>query len=225
MSSLRLTGERSFQVGLSRMARPVAPISPRSNADAPITADPDHPATDMARRDELLERAYDYVLERGLADFSLRPLAAAVGSSPRVLLFLFGSKDDYVLALLARARADELALVSQIRMQARDEFDLAAMAAAIWRWLAAEEHRDCCGCGSRATRSRWIQQSPWASFAERTVKDWLDLLAQAQPPGQRRTSAARAQRTLILAGLRGALLDLLATDDPPRRGLRAPCNS
>ena len=44
------------------------------------------------RRDELLERAYRYVLQHGLGGMSLRPLAAAVGSSPRVLLFLFGSK-------------------------------------------------------------------------------------------------------------------------------------
>src|SRR2546421_10909753 len=67
------------------------------------------------RREELLERAYAYVLEHGLADMSLRPMAAAVGSSPRVLLFLFGSKDELVRALLARARADELALLARLR--------------------------------------------------------------------------------------------------------------
>ncbi len=63
------------------------------------------------RRKELLERAYQYALAHGLADLSLRPLAAAIGSSPRVLLFLFGSKDGLVRALLARARADELAFL------------------------------------------------------------------------------------------------------------------
>ena len=60
------------------------------------------------RRRELLELAYEYVLEHGVADLSLRPLAAAIGSSPRVLLFLFGSKAELVQALLARAREDEL---------------------------------------------------------------------------------------------------------------------
>ena len=43
------------------------------------------------RKEELLELSYRYALEHGLADLSLRPLAAAVGSSPRVLLFLFGT--------------------------------------------------------------------------------------------------------------------------------------
>ena len=46
-----------------------------------------------ARETELVELAYAYVLEHGLSDLSLRPLAAAIGSSPRVLLFLFGSKE------------------------------------------------------------------------------------------------------------------------------------
>ncbi|MGH8869222.1 MAG: TetR family transcriptional regulator, partial [Actinomycetes bacterium] len=65
------------------------------------------------RREELLERAYAYALEHGLADLSLRPLAAAVGSSPRVLLYLFCSKDGLLRALLARARADELDLLAR----------------------------------------------------------------------------------------------------------------
>ncbi len=66
------------------------------------------------RKEELLERAYGYVLEHGIADLSLRPLAAAIGSSPRVLLFLFGTKDGLIRELLARARADELAFLARV---------------------------------------------------------------------------------------------------------------
>ncbi len=56
-----------------------------------------------ARQLELLERAYDYVLQHGLTSLSLRPLAQAIGSSPRVLLFLFGSKEG----LLRRFRTQD----------------------------------------------------------------------------------------------------------------------
>ena len=63
------------------------------------------------RKKELLERSYGYVLQHGLIDMSLRPLAEAIGSSPRVLLFLFGSKDGLVRELLARAREAELAML------------------------------------------------------------------------------------------------------------------
>ena len=74
---------------------------------------PQEPPTPSARQAELLEAAYQYALTHGLTDLSLRPLAEAINSSPRVLLFLFGSKDGLVRALLSRARADELALLAR----------------------------------------------------------------------------------------------------------------
>jgi AcrR family transcriptional regulator len=48
-----------------------------------VTADTQVPS---ARREELLELAHRYALRHGLAGISLRPLAEAIGSSPRVLL-------------------------------------------------------------------------------------------------------------------------------------------
>ena len=166
-----------------------------------------------ARRDELLERAYRYVLDHGLTQLSLRPLAAAIGSSPRVLLFLFGSKDGLVRALLARARADELTLLGAPAP------GLAAAVAAVWQWLAADEHRALLRLWVEAyARSLVEPEGPWGDFARATVDDWLALLAQAQTPATRGSAAAIAERTLALAVLRGALLDLLASGDRERAG-------
>jgi AcrR family transcriptional regulator len=168
---------------------------------------------DSARRDEVLELAYRYVLDRGMTGLSLRPLAAAVGSSPRVLLFLFGSKDELVRALLARARTDELELLDRLR----DASDLRATTAAVWRWLAAAEHRPLLRLWAEGYAQSLVEpDGPWAGFARATVEDWLALLASAQPPAVRATAAGAAERTLALAVLRGALLDLLATDDTER---------
>jgi hypothetical protein len=66
------------------------------------------------------------------------------------------------------------------------------------------------------TRSLVHPAGPWADFAQRTVNDWLDILAAAQPARLRRTARGAAERTLLLAVLRGALLDLLATGDVAR---------
>jgi AcrR family transcriptional regulator len=168
---------------------------------------------DSARRDEVLELAYRYVLDRGMTGLSLRPLAAAVGSSPRVLLFLFGSKDALVRALLARARADELALLDRFRGSG----DLAGVSTAVWRWLAADERRPLLRLWAEGyARSLVEPDGPWAGFARATVEDWLELLASAQAPAVRDTEAGVVERTLALALLRGALLDLLATDDAER---------
>ena len=168
-----------------------------------------------ARQDELLELAYRYVLTRGLADMSLRPLAKAIGSSPRVLLFLYGSKDELIRALLERARADELAAIGAWQ-EAESPADLIDTARQVWHWLSAESHRHLLGLWVEAyARSLVDPDGPWAGFAAQTVQDWLGLLASRQPP-RRRGRAGTAERTAVLAVLRGAMLDLLATGDVAR---------
>ncbi|GAA2280674.1 TetR family transcriptional regulator [Streptomyces ruber] len=173
-------------------------------------------ANPSARQTQLLEAAYEYVLAHGLADLSLRPLAEAIGSSTRVLMFLFGNKDGLVRALLERARADELALLARLRHADRPA-GLAQAAEQVWAWLAADEHRPLLRLWVEAyARSLVEPDGPWAGFAGTTVDDWLDVLAACQPQPERDGEDGAARRTLVLAVLRGALLDLLATDDERR---------
>ncbi len=171
------------------------------------------PAEPSPRRTEILDAAYRYVLEHGLAAASLRPVAEAVGSSTGVLRFLFGSKDGLVRAILERARQDELALLDHL--QADDS--LAGIGIQLWSWLSAPDHRPVLVLWVESYASSLLDDTgPWAGFARSTVDDWLALLARAQPAPVRNTAAGRAERTALLAVLRGALLDLLATGDVAR---------
>ena len=63
-------------------------------------------------REILLPRLASHVLDHGLAGLSLRPLAKAAGTSDRMLIYHFGSKDALVEALLTH--------VAQIYAQALD---------------------------------------------------------------------------------------------------------
>lgn len=174
-------------------------------------------ATPSARQVELLEAAYRYVLTHGLAEMSLRPLAGAIGSSPRVLLYLFGSKEGLIRALVARARADELAVLDRLQVAAVAQPGLGVAVTEIWKWLAAEQHRPLLTLWVEAYGRSLIEpDGAWAGFARATVDDWMELLAKCQPEERRRTGDAAVQRTLALAVLRGALLDLLATGDTER---------
>lgn len=165
-----------------------------------------------ARKVELLEATYRYVLDNGLARLSLRPLAAAVGSSPRVLVFLFGNKDGLVRAVLDRARQDELQMLARLRPET---VDLATAVEHLWGWLAAPEHRQLLVLWAETYASSLVEpDGVWAGFAAATVRDWLAVLATYQP--DRDSEAGAARRTLALAVLRGALLDLLATGDRNR---------
>jgi AcrR family transcriptional regulator len=157
--------KRSFQCETIRVTEPAPPPS--------------------ARRDELLELAYHYATHNGLAELSLRPLAAAVGSSPRVLLFLFGSKDQLLRALLARARQDQLTLLQRMRTESAPT-DLAAAVRSLWSWLAAPAHRPLLALWFEAyAQSLRQRHGPWDGFGRQTVEDWLAELALAQPSARR----------------------------------------
>jgi AcrR family transcriptional regulator len=176
--------------------------------------------TPSARREELLDRAYRYALRHGLADLSLRPLARAIESSPRVLLFLFGSKDDLVRALLARARADELALLARLRDETA-QGDVSAVVATTWRWLVDPSHRPLLTLWLEAyARSLIEPDGPWADFARQTVEDWLAILAGAQSAPHRRGRGGVADRTLALAVLRRYLTVQSIVDTGDRRPAR-----
>lgn len=178
---------------------------------------PEQTAAPSARQTALLEAAYRYALANGLTGLSLRPLAEQIGSSPRVLLYLFGSKDGLVRALLARARVDELTMLSQLGVSEPDS--LADAALRVWGWLADPEHRGLLTLWLEAySRSLIDPTGPWAGFAEATVADWLEVLAAAQHPPERVTPAGVSGRTTALAVLRGGLLDLLATGEEHRVG-------
>ena len=94
---------------------------------------------------------------------------------------------------------------------------VAAAAREGWRWPAAPQHRALLALWAETYARSLVDPGGAAGgFARQTVEDWLAVLAAAQPPRERRTRAGAAQRTLILAVLRGALLDLLATGDTAR---------
>jgi AcrR family transcriptional regulator len=180
---------------------------PSPNSSRRSVAIPESGPAPSQRERELLEAAYQYVLDHGMSGLSLRPLASAIGSSPRVLLFLFDTKDGLIRALLTRARADELQALDRVRASGSP----AKAAEAVWNWLAAPEHRNLLKLWTDAyARSLIEPDGPWGEFAAQTVHDWLTVLA-----GTRRGRDAVAD-TLVLAVLRGALLDLLATGDVRR---------
>src|SRR5213083_1932193 len=55
------------------------------------------------RRQVLADGATDYALDHGLIGLSLRPLAAALGTSDRMLLYHFADKDDLVATVFRAA--------------------------------------------------------------------------------------------------------------------------
>ena len=88
------------------------------------------------RQEAALQRMAAHVLREGLAGASLRPLAAAAGTSDRMLLYYYADKDALLTAILghvAMALGGELnALLPEGAAQAPD-----ALVAALWAAIKA----------------------------------------------------------------------------------------
>ena len=171
---------------------------------------------DLAHRAELLDRISDYVVNHGFAELSLRPLAAAVGISPRTLLHHFGSKEAIVGAVLQRIRARQRVVFSALRKQ--DLGTPGAVCKAAWAYMAQPNVVPTIRLffETYALASRDPQRFP--GFIEGAIDEWLAFLSEPIRAGGVDPARARSLATIILAGYRGFMLDLVATEDYKRVG-------
>jgi len=170
---------------------------------------------DERRRTELLDRIVDYVMESGLADLSLRPLAKAVGSSPRVLLYYFGSKDDLITEILVRAGERQREMSAKLPKHP-DSYEQTMRAA--WRLFSAPKQEPIYRLFFETYGLALQDRKRFARFLDHVVENWLAYLeAPALRDGYSRKDA-RAIATIMIAGFRGFLLDLCATHDRKRIG-------
>jgi len=92
------------------------------------------------RREAAIERMADHVLSQGLGAATLRPLAAAAGTSDRMLLYYFADKDELLAATLARIATRMVAeLDRSIPVEPRKPF--AVLLEQVWAALASESLR------------------------------------------------------------------------------------
>jgi AcrR family transcriptional regulator len=157
------------------------------------------------RKTTTLARAVDYVLEQGLADLSLRPLAAALGTSTRMLLYDFGSKEQLVADVLAEIRRREAALFDA-SAAGRRGVDAETLHW-IWDWISADERVPFLRLFFEVYVDAMNHPERYAGEARRLVDDWLAVLRPRVDP---------ATATLLIAVVRGLLLDRLTAPDPER---------
>jgi AcrR family transcriptional regulator len=152
---------------------------------------------DLERRQELLDAVVKECAERGIGDRSLRDVAAAVGTSHRMLLHHFGSRNELLLAIVDDVERRQRALLPQLPSEP------AAAIAAMWADLRREELRpferlffECYARGAQG-------EQPFDQMLPGAVEAWLAEAGAADP----------ALVRLGLAVMRGLLLDLVGTDD------------
>jgi AcrR family transcriptional regulator len=167
------------------------------------------PSTDT--RERLLAAAVDYAAEHGLADLSLRALAAALGTSHRMLIFHFGSKEGLLVEVVRAVEAQQRALLEQLR--ADPEQDLLDQLRAMWQHLTSPALAPYERLFFEVYAQGLQGKQPATRLLDDAIDAWLppvvDLLTSQGVPADE----ARVEARLALAVTRGLLLDLLATRD------------
>ena len=163
----------------------------------------------MDRREELLDAVTTYVLAEGLIGLTLRPVAAALGTSDRMLIYHFGSRDALVSAVVDRT--------TQRGITAIDALPSApSVRSAVNRLWAAYQHEPLHGVLDvyvQAAATGLLGQEPYLSDARASNERWAAALRDYLVRGGAPTRRVARIVTLVDSALYGFHLDL-ATDRP-----------
>jgi AcrR family transcriptional regulator len=159
---------------------------------------------ETSRREELAEAATDFVLEHGLIGLSLRPLAAQLGTSDRMLLYHFDGKDDLVATVL-RVSNDRAVEMIRALPPARD---VRGAVLRLWDAVTQPELVGCQRVYVEAAALGLFGREPYAGVVGAANKVWMaavtdHLVASGAAPRR----AARAT-VLLESAFSGFLLDL-----------------
>jgi AcrR family transcriptional regulator len=157
---------------------------------------------DLERRQQLLDALIDDFARGGIGDRSLREIAEAVGTSHRMLLHHFGSRDELILTIVDEVERRQMSTLPDTDTAPADA--MAAMWADVRRPELRPFERLFFECYARGAQG----EQPFAQMVPAAVESWLAEV-DAKTAGQADPAFVR----LGLAVIRGLLLDLVATED------------
>ena len=157
-------------------------------------------------RERLLAAAVAHAIDGGIADLSLRQLAAAIGTSHRMLLYHFGSREGLLIAVTRAVENQQRAALLESGITLQD-------ARHSWERLSDPrmwpQERLFFELYAHALRGRPGTEG----FLDGVVESWVAPIAGALVQAGADERTARADARLGVAVVRGLLLDLLATSD------------
>ncbi|MBA2456073.1 MAG: TetR/AcrR family transcriptional regulator [Nocardioidaceae bacterium] len=171
----------------------------------------------MSRREMLAEQVTDYVLEHGIIGLSLRPLAAALGTSDRMLVYHFGTRDALVAEAIELSNARSVGVLRGLRAVR----SVRAGVLALWQVMSDPQVDRCQRVYAQAAALGLLGREPFADTVRRSNAEWMRAVADyLRSCG---ASPGRVQRIarLVDATMMGLQLDLSVEDsDGVERAIR-----
>jgi|SRR6185312_1297977 len=164
----------------------------------------------LPRKQELLDKLIAYLAKHGIADLSLRPMAAATGTSARLLIFHFGSKEGMLVEILEEMQARLQRSFGETLDKPRPPG--VSLLQAFWAWATTgrnyEYHRLLYQLQLLAAQNPKV----YGRYLKKISLSWLELIQPALPPAQRTPGFA----TLYGAVFDGLFIELMSTGDRRR---------
>jgi AcrR family transcriptional regulator len=159
------------------------------------------------KRQDLLTAVIADLAREGLGDRSLRDIAAAVGTSHRMLIHHFGSRHGLMTAVVEAIEEDQKRFMESLDGESGD------IPLVMWQRLREPElwpaERLFFECYARALHG----EAPFNRLLPGSVDDWVERTVALNATHDVPAALARARVRLGLAVFRGLLLDLVGTGD------------
>jgi AcrR family transcriptional regulator len=163
--------------------------------------------TDSQARDRLLGAAVEHALTKGIVDLSLREIAAGIGTSHRMVIYHFGSREGLLVAVVREVeRRERQALAGTGALSAADALRL-------WSRLADPELRAQERLFFEIYSHALLARPGTDGFLEEALEGWISPVAKSITSTGVDPDTARTLARLGLAVTRGLLLYLLASGD------------
>lgn len=161
-------------------------------------------------REALLDRCMEFLRRGGFSQLSLREIAAGAGTSHRMLIYHFGSREGLLADVVGRMEAEQRVALAEIDRLAGDPVEAGRL---FWRRVAdpalAPAERLFFEIYSHALYGRsWTD-----SFRASVIQAWTRPIEEMLVRQGFSAPDARRRARLGLAATRGLLLDLLITGD------------
>jgi AcrR family transcriptional regulator len=169
---------------------------------------------DPGIRARLRDQAVVYVLTHGLGDLALRPLAKALKTNARMLIYHFGSREGLMREIMAGLRELESARVARWMKSSRKPRTMPEFLRWYWRRISAPQARSAVNLVFELYALALRNPRDYPGVLEEPLAFWPKLVRAMGIQAE----VDEVEATLLLAALRGLLLDLCATSDRRRTG-------
>jgi len=184
--------------------------SERETRGLTVTSVPCNSRVMSSRKEELLDAALRYLVKHGVANASLRPIAAATGTSARILMFHFGSKEELLRSVMQELHAR--LQKSLLQMPPQPDATGAPPLKRFWDWASSKNNLPYFRLLYELQILAVQNPQHYGAYIVKSSLDWQKAALHCMSTESEDVPLA----TLCIAVFDGLMLELITTGQRPR---------